>query len=341
MLTAEQQNNLHLSILSFFVERGGTLAMLVGLELSGRAPMRPTNDIAARFVIEECLANIDLLHHVLWTLDPLAVSVQLQSIRTLAKNWQPSPSQDMFLCLELSDGPFVDRDNLRQGLRSLLDRDSEPILVVNGELGMGKSYSTQMIAEDAAQHADLHVVRLKAEPSSASIWEIEDVASEIVQHLSIQQHQVPPSHAVQSDRLAGLLADWTADEIAHSGDTVWIVLDGFDHPDVPTETGKYIDELLAMVGGDSRFERTRIVLFAFDVKRLDSLTNRYTSHVLEVPDNKEILEYFKARYPSLPNYYWETAATIAMENVPNGGPSCMPKIQLNVRKATNVLARSV
>jgi hypothetical protein len=336
MLTVEQEKSLQLSILDFLMD-GATLKSLVGIELAGRAPTNTTYNIIVKFAIKHCKADIKLLKEVVHKLDPMEENIDLVSIREQAKDWQAPPVAQLFAALEFSAGPFVDRDDLRQQLLALSDNNAEPILLVNGELGLGKSYSSQMIAEVASQHADYQVAKLRAEPSSASIWGIEDVATEILRSLSNQNHLPPPSHAVAGDRLASLYADWTAEEVARSGDTLWIILDGFGYPDIPIETSKYIDELITMIGSDQRLQRTRVLLFDFDAGRLDSLTSHYDSLVLHLPEYDELHAYFAALCPDKPAYFWESAAAEALKGVPAPGPAYMPKIQLNVKRVASVL----
>lgn len=334
MLTPEHKKTLQVAIISALFD-GATLQLLVGIDIAARAPVNATYNNVAMFVIKQCEVDINVLTRVLHQLDPMNNSVELAPLKTFANNWQPPSGTELFSALEFSGGPFVDRDKLRDELRNLSGDTAKPILLVNGELGLGKSYSCQMIAEVAGLHADYQIAELRAESTSASIWDIDDVSSDIVRSLSNQQHLPKPTHAVAGDRLASLFADWTADEIAHSGDTLWIIFDGFDHPDIPNKTAIYIDELLAMVGSDSRLQRTRMLLFDFDAQRLESLTARYNSLVLHLPQYDELLAYFKALYPDRPKYWWESAATIALQDVPPPGPAYMPKIQLNVKKVTN------
>jgi hypothetical protein len=215
---------------------------------------------------------------------------------------------------------------------------SNRILIVNGELGIGKSYSAQMVVEEARRRDDLNISILRAKPDSASIWKIDHVASEIVRGLSTPCC-LPSLHPVRGDRCAGLLADWTADQIEISGDDLWILLDGFDHPDILPETRMYVDELLTMAGNDPRLDRARFLLFDFNPSRLDALNRNYDVLVLHRPDKDEIIAHFKARYPKAPKSNWEIAADVTMENVPIEGPSCMEMIKLNVRKAYNVFER--
>ena len=336
MLTEEQEKTLHLAIIDYLTDNA-SLKSLVGVEIAGCAPMNVSYNVTARFVIRRCKMKVEVLRKVLKALDPLEEDINLVSLHTLANNWQPAPITELFAALEFSGGPFVDRDHLRNELRNLSSNTAQPILLVNGELGLGKSYSCQMISEVISIHADYQIAKLRAEPTSPSIWQIKDVAEDIVRNLSNPQHLPPPTHAVAGDRLAGLYADWTAEEIARSGDTLWIMLDGFGHPDIPTETGMYIDEILTMAGSDTRLQRLRVLLFDFDAGRIRSLTERYNSLVLHLPDYDELLAYFKALYPDQPDYYWESTAAAALQDVPPPGPAYMPKIQLNVKRVTDVL----
>lgn len=338
MLTSEQEKILQAEVVNFLLDQGGKPSLLVGTELAGHIRLDATAFIAAQFIVKEARKKVDVLSQVLKVLDFQRENLTLVPIWILAQNWEPLTFADMFSAIEVSDGPFVDRDSLRKHLRKLLDDDANPILLVNGGHGSGKSYSARMIVEDLARQADIQVAPLKVEPISASIWEIHDMASDLVRWLSTQSRE-PPTHAVLGDRLAGLLADWTADEIGRSGDGLWILLDGFDHPDLPEASSKYIDELLAMMGADERLERTRMILFEFDAQRLDSLTQNYNSLVLHLPDQNEVLDYFTIRFPGLSELHWESASAVAMENLPQGGPTFMPKLQRNIRRAQDVLTR--
>jgi len=72
---------------------------------------------------------------------------------------------------------------------------------------------------------------------------------------------------------AGDLAAWAAGVIPRAGDNVWVVLDGFAHPDVPVETHAFI-AALAAEAADQR-SGFRLVLLDYN-KELSSRTERAT-----------------------------------------------------------------
>lgn len=337
MLSDNKIRILQLAIIDYLHDPGGQLSALVGAEVVGELVPHARAGKQALAITERAIKDVELLRRILNCLDPIEVNDELQPIRISIQNWTPLPSSAPFSALNMRDGsPFVDRDNVRHKLRELLGPGNRQVLLVNGETGFGKSYSAKMIAEEAAQRTNFRVAYLTVEPSSASIWGVNDVATEIVRPLPGVPNRLP-THVANSDRLAGLLADWTAEEIRRSGDTLWVMLDGFGHQDIPRETSNYIDELLALAPTDRRMDRVRVILFDFDASRLASLTDDYISVALHLPRDAEVKKYFETKFPDLSPAYWDAAATIAIEGLPSDGPACMPKLQLNIKRANDEL----
>jgi len=185
-----------------------------------------------------------------------------------------SPSPELFIWEE---DPFVDRETFQIDIEELFSSDLKRVAMVNGPPKSGKSYCGTLLDHRSRKrwpNAALILLDLKEERRSRAIRPEELcrwlVLKSRVDHVGDPPPPLPNQKAVN---WAGDLAAWAAGVIPRAGDHVWVVLDGFDDPDVPVETHAFIGALAAEAA-DQR-SGFRLVLLDYN-KGLSSRTERAT-----------------------------------------------------------------
>jgi hypothetical protein len=183
--------------------------------------------------------------------------------RQPSKHYQPA---DVYGTSLIPGGrPFIGRRLLRNALARLNRPRAEGILVVNGPPRSGKSYSLELIS---------YVTQWRGTSLLAAV-DVKSQASghigpaQLLRNLAVQLRfpldNFPRQHS-QSSRWVRELADWFNREVRQSGKTCWIVLDGFDHQDIPLETLELIYRLMLQASRGS--ESLRLILLQYSENQL-------------------------------------------------------------------------
>jgi hypothetical protein len=160
--------------------------------------------------------------------------------------------------------PFLNRRLLRNHLRSLADGSAE-VLVVSGPPRSGRSYSWELIVHVAAALGTIRLVRVNVEPGlDAAQLGPEALAERLGTYLPHLGANVPAG----AGRMPGVIATWLVNGVAGSGETVWIVLDGFEHRDLPAETRDLLDAMMVLVSAPEYRGRLGLILLAYDESRI-------------------------------------------------------------------------
>jgi hypothetical protein len=166
--------------------------------------------------------------------------------------------------LLLRDLPFVDRDSVREAVADMDRPSGWSGLVVRGPRQVGKTYLCEFLGHMKVQSWSgdrIAPVILERERSYA--MPLEELARRLA--LAVRPGQAdtnpPPKLLDQKDeRWAADLAVWLAGLIDLSGCRVWVVLDGFDHPDVPPPVHELIAGLAEQAAWRANF---RLVLLGY------------------------------------------------------------------------------
>jgi hypothetical protein len=161
--------------------------------------------------------------------------------------------------------PFLGRRELRHALAQLSQPRAEGILVVNGPARSGKSYSIELIRYVTHWDDKFLVAAVDVKWQSSGQIGPDELLRGIALQLGFRLDNFPGQRS-QSSRWVRELADWFNGEVRQSGKTCWIVLDGFDHPDIPMETLELIHRLMLQAIRGS--ENLRLILLQYSENQL-------------------------------------------------------------------------
>lgn len=192
----------------------------------------------------------------------------------------------------LHDGrAFVDRTDLRTCLADLNQGTGKRVLVVNGDPISGKSYSLRLIAELAERHGyQLASVDLKDEVVTK--FGPDDLVRSIARQMKLENIDSIPAQQSMDSRWVQDLRDWVVGEARTTNQRWWLVLDGFDHRDLPPETQQLIEHLLKQV--DTKLPGVRLVLLSY-TRPLPREIRRYVLNEQIPPIGRGHLESFFQR----------------------------------------------
>ena len=155
---------------------------------------------------------------------------------------QPVPERSILLSRRL---PFVDRKPIRAALLDMAEDDGWCGLVVAGPKQVGKTYCQQFVTYlRSKKWADDRLAQVILERERDYAMTPADLARRLVLAVRRRDEPLPGRLPNQKeDRWASDLAVWVAGQVEQAGERTWLVLDGFDSPDVPPATHSFIATL--------------------------------------------------------------------------------------------------
>lgn len=155
------------------------------------------------------------------------------------------PTDAFETCFLRGEQPFVDRADLRDHLRNLVNGAGSRVLVVNGPPISGKSYSLEYIAYLAeALGGPFRIAFIDLREESSSAIGPDAVVRSLAHQMSLAVASIP-TQAAQAARWVQELRDWIMGGIAQTGSSWCFIFDGFDHADVPEETRQLLKHLMS------------------------------------------------------------------------------------------------
>jgi hypothetical protein len=155
--------------------------------------------------------------------------------------------------------PFVNRAQLRKGVRDLLRPGGSRILVVNGPPGSGKSYSAEFIRSVQQATGQFRLAVVRNDPASEPYFGPAELADEIATRLGVDPRPGPGEIGHPEFNNRRLVAWLTA--AAQAGGEPWCwALDGFStagRPDIMDFIRQLID---SVVDGSN----VQLVLLGYD-----------------------------------------------------------------------------
>jgi hypothetical protein len=156
------------------------------------------------------------------------------------------PLDPVDVCL-INKRVFVDRDILRQALKELSPNPPTPIHAVNGPSRSGKSYTLQLVDYVIAKQPTIERASIDIHDEQHALYRPGDLARGIMYLLNRNddlKHMPKEADASSAARWAKDLCLWLVG-IANTSRKTWVItLDGFYHPDLPTETKDMVRQLL-------------------------------------------------------------------------------------------------
>jgi hypothetical protein len=197
-------------------------------------------------------------------------------------------------CLIEGTTPFINRAKYRDQLSDLFKKKKR-FLVVNGPPQSGKSHSHLLILEVARLlgHKRSYTNMRDEIPSK---FYPSDLARRIDADLTLPFTEKMPDPQNMGEQYPRELIDWLVKKFnLDAGQVFWIVLDGFDHPDLHESTRDFVFKLIQAINS-RRLPEVRLVLLDYP-KLLDSLTNDVKIFVhtedLQYFDEPEVKSYFE------------------------------------------------
>ena len=200
----------------------------------------------------------------------------------------PDPIKAVLLLRRL---PFADREGVRAAISDMARADGWCGLVVAGPKNVGKSYCHQYVAYLRLNMWDGdRIAQVNLDEQRDYAMGPADLARRLV--LAIQKRDEPlppPQPSSKKDRWASDLAVWLAGQVDLAGVRAWILLDGFDHPDVPPETHSFIATLL----GEAATRRNlRVILLGYSQVMPEHIERNIKREPLAFLTANDILNFF-------------------------------------------------
>jgi hypothetical protein len=261
----------------------GALDDLTRLDLS-----TPLNDITANDTMPEMIKRIvtwfeargrteDLIRAAIKrvplndTLQILGQEILDRIQRTQPVPWYRPPTDPHETCFV--PGPqaipqaFIGRPALRSFTRHVNTALNIPVLVVNGVSQMGKTYSFQLVAyvrrafiEQGGSSYALALVDLKDEIYGN--YEPETLAADIASQVGWDTSSMPKR---PSTRYVRELCRWLLGQSNQRNIMVLVVLDGFHHSDLYSETRNMVQEFIRQVSANTSNIRLLLLNFPKDL----------------------------------------------------------------------------
>lgn len=159
--------------------------------------------------------------------------------------------------------PFVNREVLRQCLRTMLKDKGRNVLIVQGGDGAGKTYTLHFILYLSVALQSFRVSSFDLASSAYVTIEPTELAFRLAAQVSPDSEPPMPAETT-SAREAIRLADWLLSKVSQTKASWWFVLDGFDHPDLRPDTQDLLRALLISVARDRRADLKVVLLGCSD-----------------------------------------------------------------------------
>ncbi|MBB4423958.1 hypothetical protein GGD66_002502 [Bradyrhizobium sp. CIR48] len=172
---------------------------------------------------------------------------------------------DPFEAVLLGRLPFLGRPTARAYLRSLLqDLPSQPIVVINGTRGAGKTYTTELIDHVCRTHQIINSCHVELKPEQGPSIGPAELAGDIVTLMGGDTSLIPKQGVTNLERWTQELANWVSLVAKNSGSKHWIVLDGFSNGELRQDTLLFIVKLAHVLTSGVARRLHRLILLDFD-----------------------------------------------------------------------------
>jgi hypothetical protein len=254
--------------------------------------------------------------------------------RVAAAVWYEPP--DAFeTCFIRSDWPFINRLDLRRGLRSLIDTQMPRTLVVRGTSGSGRSYSSHYVAHvvEKSDQAVLSLDLALMNPGFSAQQLAGVIAASLGRAKAAEEEMPRPTSTDNQYNLK--LANWLVYEISGMGKTWWVLLDGFDKDGVvPPDTAEFVVHLMRAAEMTER--QLRVVLLGCGDVLPPDLEQMVCSEQIETIEPKTVEEFWVrfADHKKLDasEQQIKDAVKGVFDEVPEDGRERLPAIHAAVRK---------
>lgn len=204
----------------------------------------------------------------------------------------PAAAVDHFQFLYVGNQPFINRGELRAGLRAISRDDGPRILVVHGDRFSGKSHTREHVGHLAGRLGFRYVEIALLEYSGGSPEEEirpYDIGLAIADQmgLTLPQHLDP-----KATRWSQNFLNWLVGQLDQKNQRWWIVLDDFeeDKMKVPRAIYEFIDLLATRIFGP--LNRLRLVLISYERELPPVLRMIVQRERVKLITDEDLLQYF-------------------------------------------------
>jgi hypothetical protein len=259
--------------------------------------------------------------------------------RYAAVHWYEAPDP-IETCFIRTDWPFLDRTELRAGLRTILLGGRPRTLVVRGTSGSGVSYSSHFVAEVVENESQsVYVLDVKSlEPGFTA----EHVASSFIFAIGrAEDIEYMPPRDSGSSRYNLNLAAWVASEVSRTQTTWWLLLDSFDKVELRPDTVDFVAHLMRVA--EMSAPHLRVVLLGCHSDVLpDDLEGMAFGETIESIERRNVEEFFGrlAEHIGREVSTDDIAAAVdkVLEEAPSEEPERLRTINVRLREVARVFA---
>jgi hypothetical protein len=305
-----------------------------------------TNESFAADVLGVCLADR-------WSQTPSLLEQLLQYLvinRALGKfaallarvQAQTDPNPDPYHTSWVMEvHPFFDRSELREHGRSLLEKNTRPVLRVSGlPHGFGRSYSRKFFEHLQMQLSwDAHVLSAELSPETGPSYQIRDLLLDLISQMGLTDDPPAPSASSYPNEASR----WLLARIRQRAGKWIIVLDGFGQEGLKPEVRAFIESLASLLQRIEYKLRIRLVLVDYPHK-LPQLTpleiiedqvqppEQVTSSDLEPCIREWDRQTKAAGKPGVPDTEISALAQGIIQKVPAGGKARLIELNQQLQK---------
>jgi hypothetical protein len=190
--------------------------------------------------------------------------VPLRDRVALGDKFDPNP--DPFMSLWVRDTlPFFSRTQLRPIVKALLGNNSQPILRITGPEASGKTYTRELIDHVCTStRTDVHVALAEVAKGAGPSYPVEELADTLVTP-TIRDVATRPLRTTSN--YPASLSRWILNAAVQSPGRWIYVLDGFNQPNLQSETRQLVETLAQQIANPGDFrKRMRMVLVDFNAR---------------------------------------------------------------------------
>jgi hypothetical protein len=186
---------------------------------------------------------------------------------------------------------FWGRSDLRLKLQNILPVAGRSILVINGESGVGKTYTSELLTHLMLTGGPMIApVRPPLEAGSASDVSPENLAAEIVTAMGLIANEpaLPKRVGVTIGQFSDSLCRWLLQHVPPNGAVYWIVLDGFGMDGVDPWCRAFISRLASKMTGGVYKTRLRLILINYPADELTPVEDHLEKEDVQPPSDDDL-----------------------------------------------------
>ncbi len=191
---------------------------------------------------------------------------EVQAIVVRLSTAPPVVAADPFEAVVLNNNlPFLDRTPTRQALKSFVRelRPSKRVVVINGALSPGKTYTTAFVDHILAREASISPCLVTVTEDQGAVVGPMELATDLVTNMTMEPTAAPPANTNQQ-RWISEIVNWVLSAANRSDRSWWFILDGFNCRTMRADTQLFIDILAHRLGTGLQRDRHRLILLDFD-----------------------------------------------------------------------------